>query len=359
MLYVSNSDEADPAIAAAVETFSNTELYPGCTIVRLLEPLSRFLSSRQLQTGDSVHPFLIMEDDDDDDFLMEDDENDDILVGDFDDMAGASFPSFDGARDHTSGTNSDANPKQARADLRAVKAAGCGFKVGIIFRGGEPGQAFLGAHYVSIAISISKLGLSEDVIKAWGINSKNDYLVLLLYYPTGYCSLQTLSTSSSSVKNVKLGVFTSHAYRPVSMEDASNAMKYSSSSTLRPVFIANSLAELLNGRLISLINLRLKYGFTWCQAEHMYHASLGQSGSDQDYEESYRVVENGKKFKKFGDDHLGSGLEESSLSFPLVAFQYTLRQYVSCTEFCLVCHNQQKTDKIEYLKPFVCSSPLW
>ena len=357
MLYVSNSDDADPAIAAAVQQFSNTELYPGCTVVRLLEPLSRFLSSRQLQTGDSVHPFLI-DDDEDDDFLEDEDENDDILVGDFDDMVGASFRSFDGPHDDTS-SNSDADPKQARADLRAVKGAASGFKVGIISRGGDTGQAFLGAHYVSVAISISKLGLSEDVIKAWGINSKNDYLVLLLYYPTGYCSLQKLSTSSSTGKNVKLGVFTSHTYRPVSMEDASNAMKHSSSSTLRPVFIANSLAELLNGRLIALINLRLKYGFNWCQAEHMYHASLGQSGSDQDYEESYRVVENEKKFKKFGEDQLGSGLEVSSLSFPLIAFQYTLRQYVSCTEFCLVCHNQQKTGKIEYLKPFVCSSPLW
>jgi ubiquitin-conjugating enzyme E2 Q len=358
MLYVSNSDDADPAIAAAVETFSNTELYPGCTIARLLEPLSRFLQSRQLQTGDVAHPFLI-DDDDLDDFLEDEDENDDILVGDFDDMAGASFPSFDGARDHTSGTNSDANPKQARADLRAVREAGAGFKVGVISRGGEPGQAFLGAHYVSVAISINKLELSEDVIKAWGINSKNDYLVLLFYYPAGYYSLETLSASPSTMKNVKLGVFTSHTYRPVSMEDASNAMKHSSSSTLRPVFIANSLAELLNGRLIALINLRLKYGFKWCQAEHMYHASLGQSGSGQDYEESYRVTENEKKFKKFGEDQLGLGQEVSSLSFPLIAFQYTLRQYVSCTEFCLVCHNQQKTDKIEYLKPFVCTSPLW
>jgi len=358
MLYVSNSDDADPAIAAAVETFSNTELYPGCTITRLLEPLSRFLSSRQLQTGDAVHPFLI-DDDDEDDFLEDEDEDDDILVGDFDDMAGASFRSFDGPNDGTSGKNSDADPKQARADLRAVRQAGSGFKVGIISRGADPGQAFLSAHYVSVAISISKLGLSEDVIKAWGINSKNDYLILLLYYPTGYCSLQTLSASSSSVKHVTLGVFTSHTYRPVSMEDASSAMKHSSSSTLHPVFIANSLSEMLNGRLIALINLRLKYGFNWCQAEHMYHASLGQCGSGQDYEESYRVVENEKKFKKFGKDQLGSGLEVSSLSFPLMAFQYTLRQYVSCTEFCLVCHNQQKTNKIEYLKPFVCSSPLW
>jgi len=356
MLYVSNSDDADPAIAAAVETFSNTELYPGCTIVRLLEPLSRFLSSRQLQIGDSEHPFLIMEEDDDDFLMEDDDDDDDILVGDFDDMAGASFPSFDGPSDGPSGPDSDANSRQARADLRAVKDAGSGFKVGIISRGGD---AFLSAHYVSVAISISRLGLSEDVIKAWGIHSKNDYLVLLLYYPAGYCSLQKLSTSPSSFKNVKMGVFTSHTYRPVSMEDASNALKYSSSSTLRPVFIADSLAELLNGRLIALINLRLKYGFNWCQAEHMYHASLGQSGSGQDHEESYRVVENENKFKKFGQDQLGRGLEVSSLSFPLVALQYTLRQYVSCTEFCLVCHNQQKTDKIEYLKPFVCSSALW
>jgi len=72
-------------------------------------------------------------------------------------------------------------------DLRALKDAG--FRVGVW--GGLPELR----GYVSVSIRISKLGLSEEALNAWKLKPER-YVALLLFYPGGYKSLQTLSRST-------------------------------------------------------------------------------------------------------------------------------------------------------------------
>lgn len=56
-------------------------------------------------------------------------------------------------------------------------------------------------------------------------------------------------------------------------------------------------------------------------------------------------------------DYIAQIREPSQLSLLLLAMQFTLRHFVKCIEFCLVCHRRTRSS-FEALKPYVCSNSL-
>ncbi|OQE30110.1 hypothetical protein PENSTE_c002G00254 [Penicillium steckii] len=57
-------------------------------------------------------------------------------------------------------------------------------------------------------------------------------------------------------------------------------------------------------------------------------------------------------------DHFAdTGADINSMSLPLLAMQYTLRHFVKCADFCIVCHCKT-FENLNSFKPYVCSREL-
>jgi ubiquitin-conjugating enzyme E2 Q len=250
---------------------------------------------------------------------------------DGDEYGHGSFLSLDG----TSSANHAVNAKKARKDLLDLKAAG--FKVGVIGRG-DSRQNYSGAVYISAAIRISKLDLSDDTLVAWALKDKEHYLILMMYYPSGYWSLEQLRNAPAGTRKQLLimRVATSEGYT-ARVEDAAALFKVDKENTgktstkLKPTFISAPLEELLNNSLLVIIEYRLKFGFNATSAEHYLKANLGQTSLVASYEDSYDFSVKHKEIvtgntSPLRADELGRGKEVCDLSLPLVAAQFFLRR---------------------------------
>jgi len=375
------SDSASPAIAEALKGYSNAS-YPGQRIHELLMQLPKYLVE-QTRTGESLADAIEINESDMDDEVEdvfddqspeEDSDDDEVMNEDWleqDDYAAISFQSMDGARDQ----GSDAMMQQARADLLAAKEAG--FKVGVLGRGGH--RALNGSCYVVLSIRIGNLNeLSDEVLTAWSLPDKNEYLQLLLYFPSGYKTLEALQSAGNAHARqqlLKIATRIGTSYKPVSIEDAqlafsateSDRQKYAKktkvTSSTRQTFISGSLDELLNDRLLILVEYRLRFGFNWTGASDYYRRNTGLTGTSTQYvyEASYQVqqVEAARanlKHANLEEDELAMG--KTTPSLPLIAMQFMLRHFVGCTKFCLVCFEPLKTDHLEAMKPYVCERGL-
>lgn len=253
-----------------------------------------------------------------------------------------------------------------RPDLRATKAAG--FKVGYL---GDPDGSLI----LSISCRISKLGISEEAMQAWDVNI-NQYLILLLRFPNGYVNANYLLEASNDASLVQMHVGLCASYKP-SMVEAMQAFSRTSTAhlptselvsessslgKLLPLFLEMPLGSLLNERFITILKLRHGYAISWSGAESMFNDSQGLIAVDQNPQENHALYRCKDEWSDtiphlVQDDHFTSANDLESLSFPLLAMQFTLRHFVKCTEFCLVCHCKIDTN-FEALKPYVCSKPL-
>lgn len=253
-----------------------------------------------------------------------------------------------------------------RPDLRATKAAG--FKVGYL---GDPDGSLI----LSISCRMSKLGISEEAMQAWDVKS-SQYLVLLLRFPTGYVNANYLLEASNDVSLVQMHVGLCDSYKP-SMTEALQAFARASTTTLPtsehmpesdslgellPLFLEIPLGSLLNERFITIVKLRHRYSLSWSGAESLFNDSQGLMSADRNPQENYALYRCKDEWSEtvphlVQDDHFVSAHGAESLSFPLLAMQFTLRHFVKCTEFCVVCHCKIDTN-FEALKPYVCSRPL-
>ncbi|KGO37303.1 Ubiquitin-conjugating enzyme, E2 [Penicillium expansum] len=258
--------------------------------------------------------------------------------------------------------------EKIRRDLRAVKNAG--FKVG-----------YLGSKYgtiiVSVSCRISKLGISEEAMNAWSVES-SEYLVLLIRYRPTYFDLHTIIETAGDPKSspIQMHVGLCNSYKP-SLEHAMEALqgppdqqtkdesttsdKTMCGHLLKPLFIGRSLNLLLGERLFGIINLRLKHGFSWTGAELFFQTNQGRiyASSEISSEEHYQSDCWATSTPEIlVADHM-TELDHniSNMSLPLLAIQFTLRHFIKCTEFCLVCHCKTG-DTFESLKPYVCSNAL-
>jgi ubiquitin-conjugating enzyme E2 Q len=258
--------------------------------------------------------------------------------------------------------------ERIRRDLRAVKNAG--FKVGYL--GSKHGTII-----VTVSCRISKLAISEEAMDAWSVEP-SEYLVLLIRYRPTYLDLQTIIETAGDPKNppVQMHVGLCHSYKP-SLEHAMEAiqgpqdkqMKDESTTSdktmcghlLRPLFIGRSLNLLLGERLLGIIILRLKHGFSWTGGELFFQTNQGRTyGSSEISSEEYCQPDYWATSTPaiLVADHMTElDRNMSTMSFPLLAMQFTLRHFVKCTEFCLVCHCKIG-DTFESLKPYVCSNAL-
>ncbi|EED19485.1 ubiquitin conjugating enzyme, putative [Talaromyces stipitatus ATCC 10500] len=254
-----------------------------------------------------------------------------------------------------------------KPDLRETKAAG--FKVGYL---GDPN----GSVILSISCRISRLGISEEAMQAWDVQG-NQYLVLLLRFPQGYVNANHLLELKNSSSLVQMHVGLCASYKP-NITDAHQAFTGTSTThlpvsglitqsdsveKLLSLFLEIPLNTLLNERFITILRLRHRYSLSWAGAESLFNDCQGLILNDQQAPQENHALYRCKD--EWGDtvphlvqdDHFSSTNDPECLSFPLLAMQFTLRHFVKCTQFCLVCHCKTDTN-FEALKPYVCSKPL-
>ncbi|KAL8802534.1 MAG: hypothetical protein Q9200_006552, partial [Gallowayella weberi] len=381
MVYTT-SENVPTKLSTALEDIGTLD---GLTVSHMLSKVAKTLD--QANAGSQDHPFDL----DDDAIEMEDqsvdtsdpEENDDDSDAESLEAWSPESPSSNtfSAKDprKTSGARSRAATLSAnrkiRADLRAAKQAG--------FRVGQLGGLINNAQdcFVIVSIRVSKLGISEEAMQAWHLDPRQYYL-LLIRYTAGYRSLDDFIGSNNfhRSKDVSFRVGLSHRYK-VPLEEAieafSNGKKKDNNSNtscgdstsnqdkesadrLQPLFIGRPLQDLLNERLMALVNYRSAMGFRWKGAESFYIDHQGSNWSSTDtIDNSYYAHEFSTRAAALPhlvtDDHLATCAESPSL--PLVAMQFSLRHLVRCTEFCLVCHSRVEAD-FEALKPYICSKPL-
>ncbi|KAF5008229.1 hypothetical protein F66182_15666 [Fusarium sp. NRRL 66182] len=227
-----------------------------------------------------------------------------------------------------------------RPDLRATKAAG--FKVGYL---GNPAGSLI----LSISCRISKLGISEEAMQAWDVK-RNQYLVLLLRFPNRYVNADYLLEASNDGSLVQMHVGLCASYKP-SMTEALQAFARTSTTHLQtleltsasdslgkllPLFLEIPLGSLLNERFITILKLRYRYALSWSGAESLFNDSQGLIAADKNSQENYALYRCKDEWSEtvphlVQDDHFTSANDPESLSFPLLAMQFTLRHFVKCT----------------------------
>ncbi|KAJ5937361.1 hypothetical protein N7454_004661 [Penicillium verhagenii] len=262
-----------------------------------------------------------------------------------------------------------------RHDLRLVKAAG--FKVGYV--GSQTGEIVL-----SIARRISKLGISEEAMQTWSVQS-SEYLVLLIRYPHGYQNMQKIFDMGDQADTcVQMRVGLCDSYRPATLSDALLQFHASRSPRLspkqnttkikpepKPVGSSNTPEPVstepephytnfsMNG--CSESSLRKEHAISWTGAELLFQFCQGRAptpvdASNPQFHEEDTWLSPPTSLL-ISDHYKEMQLDLSRISFPLVVMQFFLRHFVRCTEFCLVCHCKTG-DQVESLKPYVCSREL-
>lgn len=247
-----------------------------------------------------------------------------------------------------------------RRDLLAVKTSG--FKVGYLGH-------LDGCITISLATRIARLGISEEAMKVWSV-SPSEYLVLLIRYNRAYQTLEELFGNWDMVNSlVHMRIGLCDSYKP-SISAVLEAFQGKGAAAmdvgpktpaLNQLFIGAQLDKLLNERFLAIVKFRLQYGLSWTGAEHLSHASQGKRLNTDDVNNPQYLVSDTWATPPppyLASDHMAdSGLALHKISLPLLAFQFALRHFVRCTEFCLICHCKKYGD-YEALRPYVCSNGL-
>ncbi|PNS15126.1 Ubiquitin-conjugating enzyme E2 6 [Sphaceloma murrayae] len=252
-----------------------------------------------------------------------------------------------------------AEANRIRQDLRTAKDAG--FRVaplGFLFEQGGPA-------IISLSCKVKKLGLSAEAMKTWQLRP-DEYLVLLLRFPSGYRTAEQLQAPSGTAFDVRLRV--ADTYK-IPLQDALDAFLLNEKGpwrqtpakelpSSRETFISGPIRGLMIERLTKLIAYR-ETGMDWSAAEHCYIENQGRAHGHHSTKAGVPEYCTGKSNYPaiVTADHLTQRSHTRQISFPLVAMQFALRHFVRCTEFCLICHRRLPGD-VEALKPYVCSQPL-
>lgn len=370
------SDDAPAHIARALEKVPDQS---GKTVTKLVRDVSRHLAEKSQKPLDGVleldsdgdTPMSFSQEAEREAFDAEDEDEynpDDVEVEDwgFDDDETTSKGSPSLKTDKFVPTDRPAHLRfRMRTDLQAVKDAG--FKFGHL---GHPQQNSSG--YLSISCRIAKLGISEEAMTAWSLEP-SQYLILLMYFPSGYASLDMLTRMDPPVarQNVAMRIGVGNSYKPNSLEDARRAFKTNITTeqpqseetergSFKDTFISQALNDLLNERLICMLKYRLSAGFSWNRAEKFFQENMGKILLDLEVDNPNRYEAETTPMTLpdiVTADEVLTAKGEKELSFPLIAMQFVLRHFVRCTEFCLVCHCKIESD-VEAIKPYVCDNPL-
>jgi ubiquitin-conjugating enzyme E2 Q len=263
--------------------------------------------------------------------------------------------------------------RRIRSDLRLAKEAG--FKIGVL------GNLDLGG-IVCVSVRLSKLGISEEAMNAWGCQ-RNQYLILLIRYGNGYRNIVDVKEETMSGDHkTEFRVALCRQYKPSITEavDAfnhptekakvSNVVNKEETSSkglaeerlgaLEPLFIGRPLNDVMT-RLPAILKYRMSCSFSWTGAELFFNEIQSKAAASIDLTSKVFNVgdQPGSQVlpRIVTADHIGDTFVPQATSLPLAAMQFLLRHFVRCTEFCLVCHCKIEMD-FEALKPYVCSKPL-
>lgn len=177
-----------------------------------------------------------------------------------------------------------------RTDIKAAKQAG--FRVGVLGDYKTGGMEL----YVSIAIRVSKLGISDEAMSAWKLD-RTKYFVVLMHYTQGYKGLDKLTRDIGyhTRRGVEICVGVHARYKPTIQQAiaAFSKVRYEGDGDhviatkdgletesqaaeekdpqLESMFLSGPLHELLNTRLAQLLKYRMDFGFSWDGAELYYN----------------------------------------------------------------------------------------
>ncbi|KAI9688027.1 MAG: hypothetical protein M1820_010315 [Bogoriella megaspora] len=357
-------EDAPQNIAIAIENLPSTS---GKSVKQLLEVVSLRLSAELVTDDDGdveMTDSQISDDLEEEEDFSEDDDN----WGLDDNIAPTSRFSTTSYQAPTRQPKVFAKIRpRLRSDLQAVKDAG--FKMGV------HGSISAGdSCFVSVSCRVSKLGISDEAMQAWQLES-HEYLVLLIRYPHGYESLEDLIGYQSHQwqKHVEMRVGKCSSYKPTYREAIhafSNVAKDKLQSEVNAdegqanttngfgnIFISKPINQLLNERLVSLIRFRYQ-GMTWAGAESYYIDHQARNATTDNALDDKYLLNDDATLDLPGSmsrDHIEA--QTSDHSFPVLAMQFLLRHIIHCTEFCLVCHCRLDND-LEAIKPYVCENPL-
>ena len=356
MVYTED-DKIDPNIPQTFEILS--PLLLGKPILEALQELSRGLTDA-LTRGEHTNPVAIddeSEGSDADDFL-EDEEFDDEVFG-----LDNPQPKLPTTRVGTTRTStprmSTVSTSKVRSDLRVAKEAG--FRIGVI------GNLSAGG-IVCVSIRVSKLGISEEAMQAWGLSRKH-YLVLLIRFQQGYRDLEQVKEDSTLMGQTEMRVALCERYKPTSndafaafnqLDRKQTTIITKSAFPLEPLFVGRPLNDLLRERFSKIVSFRESCGFNWPSSEAFVNDIQGKALSSVHTQIDDYIIPDDTTNKALPAIVTADALDGKlvkDVSLPLVAMQFVLRHFVRCTEFCLVCHCQVR-DTFEALKPYVCSKPL-
>ncbi|KAJ6257765.1 Ubiquitin-conjugating enzyme [Drechslerella dactyloides] len=244
-------------------------------------------------------------------------------------------------------------PNRLVSDLRAAKDAG--FKVG--YYGSLKGS---GVCYLVVSCRLSRLGLSDNALDAWHVETKR-YINLIIEYPSGYANLDEIFNGRKGFRglksiNVRMRVRQGDKYKP-SKAECQAMFKRADTGKDMP-YIFRSLELMLNERLVDLLRKRWENGYSWFGAEEMYH-DKSQKGKSIDAMPAtfwHDDSQLGGFSRLVTSDHFQDTDSPLARSFPLIAMQFFLRHFARYTDFCLVCHRRVTSD-VEALEPYVCSTP--
>ncbi|KAK1987852.1 polymerase [Colletotrichum cereale] len=341
--------------------------------------LSRDLASEYNDSSDVEMTDVDLDDDPETEEADEDDEydyEDDLAFG-----LGSAAPSLP--------TLTDAPKERAKVtgrlieDLRKAKEAG--FKISLLANVTEQEDSCIFA----LSLPVAHLGLNEDTLEAWEVNS-SDYIVLLCKYDSGYPCVETfidLTPGHPASMQFRFGKCAS--FKPTlssaltalnpkfnnaqgsSAEDVL-ATEKAQDAAFCSMPISNSIDTFMNQQLATLLKIRLAHSVSWDGATDLLRKLTrdahvrgsrsklyNTSPPTDDTEAQVSTTARGFLNKDYviHNPHATGPLPPKELSAPLIAMQFALRYFVKSTQYCLVCH--QKTDQgFAALKPYVCSEPL-
>ncbi len=354
MVYTED-DNIDPNIPKTFEILS--PLLVGKPVREALQELSRGLTDA-LTSGQHHNPIALDESEESeaDDFIEDEDFENEIFGLQ---NQRPKLPTRLGSSTRTSTPGTSTVPMdKVRSDLRAAKEAG--FRIGVM------GNLTTGG-IVCVSIRVTKLGISEEAMQAWGLSRKH-YLVLLIRFQLGYRDLDQVKEDSTLSGPTDMRVALCDRYKPTSTDafaafnqlDQKQTTSTKSDCPLEPLFIGRPLNDLLRERFAKIVSFRESCGFNWPSSEAFVNAIQGKALSAIHMNTDQWIFPddaNNKALPPIVTADAMDGKLLKSVSLPLVAMQFVLRHFVRCTEFCLVCHGKVG-DTFEALKPYVCSKPL-
>lgn len=258
-------------------------------------------------------------------------------------------------------------------DLKAARDAG--YRVGILLN--KPG-----IWVFSISIRVSKLGIPEEALEAWGLKER-DYIVLLAKLRGGYPSASAFGNLPSDQTTIQFRFGKCVKPKPA-LASACEVFEipeiYTLGEDLRDprsqggprddifefVHMSASLNSLLTQELPLLLKLRRELNISWDEAQTVKfnrvrtsHILQQQAGQTDDLEIVVETNVDPPIQTHTPDflDHDYAMAEGESLNILLVATQLGLLRLVRCNQYCMVCHQKVKS-AFEAVKPYVCEESL-